>query len=43
MRNLIFLILKRSTTSEINFLIQLKHSAIPLLRNDIFISSQSAT
>ena len=34
-----FLILKRSVTSEMNFLIQLKRNAILQLRNDIFVLS----
>ena len=36
MRNLIFLIPRRSTTSAMNFLIQLKRNTIPHLRNRIF-------
>ena len=39
MRNLIFLFLKRSATFAMNFLIQLKRSAIPQLRNVIFVPS----
>ena len=36
MRNLIFLTPRRSTTSAMNFLIQLKRNTIPHLRNRIF-------